>query len=93
MMDDPSQKKSSIKLQLLPLVSGSHDASGSSNGQSGYTYYSCQCHFQAKNRITTGHSFLVRLISGLARWFSLLKEIFLTKGFGVAILKYMTLVF
>ena len=49
MMDDPRQKISLVKLQLLCIVSGSRDAYGSSKGQYGYTYYSRQRHNQAKN--------------------------------------------
>ena len=37
MMDDPRQKISLVKLQLLCIVSGYHDVYGSSKGQSGYT--------------------------------------------------------
>ena len=42
MMDDPRQKKSFVQLQLLCIVSGSHDVSGSRKGKSRYTYYSRQ---------------------------------------------------
>ena len=49
MMDDPRQKISFVKFQLLCTVSGYHDASGSIKGQYGYKYYSCQRQNQAKN--------------------------------------------
>ena len=46
-----------------------------------------------KNRITAECFFFARFIPGLARWFTLLKERVLTKGFGDEIPKYATMVF
>ena len=41
-----------------------------------------------KNRITSEWSCFAILIPGLARWFTWLKEIILTKGFGDAVIKF-----
>ena len=46
-----------------------------------------------KNRNTTECSCFTIFIPGLDRWFTLLKEILITKGFGYAILKYVIMVF
>ena len=46
-----------------------------------------------KYRITEECSCFARLIPGLSRWFTWFKERFITKGFGGAILKYVTMVF
>ena len=48
-MGDPRQKIYIIKLQLLCIISLSHDAFGSIKGQSRYIYYRHQCQNQAKN--------------------------------------------
>ena len=48
-MDFPRQKISFVELQLLHIISWSHDAYGSVKGQSGYTYYSPQFQNQEKS--------------------------------------------
>ena len=63
MMDDTIHKRYFIKLQLLSIVSGSHDASGSSKGYFGYKYYSRQHQNQAKNRITAECYFFANIDS------------------------------
>ena len=70
MMEDPRQKISFIKLQLLCIISWYYDASGSIKRQSGYTYYSRQYHNQAKYLITEECSCFTRLIPGLVRRFT-----------------------
>ena len=62
MMDYPRQKIHFVKLQLICIVSGSHDAFRSSKVQSGYIHYIRQHQNQEKIELQQNVPVLRRLI-------------------------------